>query len=148
MNWYPHKTVATVVEKDNRFLMVEEQSDGKVVFNQPAGHLEAGETLFDAARRETLEETGAEITALEPYLLFDIPHIHQIYFMFRARLMEPAFHRTQESAQVRLFEAREIPWDEIAFPVIEKTLQIYLADRPSGEFPFQIHPILAKMKPD
>ena len=68
--------------------------------------------------------------------------------MFRARMESPTFHRTKESAQVRLFAAQEIPWDEIAFPVIEKTLQIYLANRPGDEFPFQIHPILGKMKRD
>lgn len=67
MTWYPHKTVATVVERDGRFLMVEERADGEVVFNQPAGHLEAGETLAQAALRETLEETGWQVE-LQNYL--------------------------------------------------------------------------------
>ena len=53
----PHVTVATVVERDGRFLFVEELSHGKRVINQPAGHLEAGESLVEAAVRETLEET-------------------------------------------------------------------------------------------
>ena len=53
----PHVTVATVVERDGRFLFVEEHSEGAVVINQPAGHLEAGESLVEAAVRETLEET-------------------------------------------------------------------------------------------
>jgi len=61
MGWYPHKTVATVVEQDGRFLMVEESADGEIVFNQPAGHLERDESLIDAAIRETLEETGWEV---------------------------------------------------------------------------------------
>ena len=54
----PHLTVAAVVERDGRFLLVEERSSGKVVLNQPAGHVEAGETLVQAVVRETLEETG------------------------------------------------------------------------------------------
>lgn len=58
MDWTPHKTVATVVERDGRFLLVEEMADGRLVFNQPAGHVEAGESLLAAAARETLEETG------------------------------------------------------------------------------------------
>ena len=66
--WTPHVTVATVVEKDGRFLFVEEHSEGvtHTVFNQPAGHVESGETLIQAAIRETLEETGhtVEIDAL------------------------------------------------------------------------------------
>ena len=113
----------------------------------PAGYLENGESVKEGARRESLEETGAKLDQLKPYLLFDIPHINQLYLMFRARMESPTFHRTKESAQVRLFDSREIPWDAIAFPVIEKTLQIYLENRPGGKFPFQIHPILTKMKP-
>lgn len=60
--WTPHATVATIVERDGRFLMVEEMANGAVpVINQPAGHIEAGETIIDAARRETLEETGWKV---------------------------------------------------------------------------------------
>lgn len=60
--WTPHATVATIVEKDGRFLMVEENINGIAVINQPAGHIEANETVLDAARRETLEETGWNVT--------------------------------------------------------------------------------------
>ena len=56
--WTPHTTVAAVIERDGRFLLVEEHTAAGVRFNQPAGHWEAGETLIEAARRETLEETG------------------------------------------------------------------------------------------
>ena len=55
-----HLTVATVVEKDNLFLMVRETRDGVQVINQPAGHVEPGEDILHAALRETLEETGWE----------------------------------------------------------------------------------------
>src|SRR3982751_655872 len=56
--WRPHVTVAAVVERDGRFLLVEEETDEGTVFNQPAGHLEPGESLLSAAARETLEETA------------------------------------------------------------------------------------------
>ena len=61
--WTPHVTVATVVERANRYLLVEERdkNTGELVFNQPAGHLESGESLPGAALRETLEETGWEV---------------------------------------------------------------------------------------
>ncbi len=58
MVWKPHVTVASVIEQDGRFLMVEERAGGKLVLNQPAGHLEPGESLVDAAVRETREETA------------------------------------------------------------------------------------------
>lgn len=57
MNWFPHVTVATLVEMEGKFLLVQELSDGQTVLNQPAGHLEQGETMLQAAVRETLEET-------------------------------------------------------------------------------------------
>ncbi|MDR0780892.1 MAG: NUDIX hydrolase [Pseudomonadales bacterium] len=66
MIWLAHNSVATIVERDGLFLMVEERDEGRVVFNQPAGHLDEHESLFDAARRETLEESAwhVELTAL------------------------------------------------------------------------------------
>ena len=58
MTWYPHSTVAVIVEKDGKFLIVEEESSGKVVYNQPAGHVEQNESLISAAKREAFEETA------------------------------------------------------------------------------------------
>ncbi|VVM68629.1 Phosphatase NudJ [Pseudomonas fluorescens] len=63
MDWKPHITVATIVEDNGRFLMVEETKHGRTVLNQPAGHLDPNETLIEAAVRETLEETGWDVEA-------------------------------------------------------------------------------------
>jgi len=60
MQWKPNTTVAAIAEKDSRFLLVEESINDKLVFNQPAGHLEHGESLLDAVKREVLEETAWE----------------------------------------------------------------------------------------
>ena len=72
MSWTPHVTVATIVQDQQRFLFVEERSMNvsHLVINQPAGHVEANETLIEAAVRETLEETG---------WLVDITHLLGIY---------------------------------------------------------------------
>jgi 8-oxo-dGTP pyrophosphatase MutT (NUDIX family) len=61
--WRPDVTVAAVVEENGRFLFVEERVRGQLVLNQPAGHLEAGESLIEAVCRETLEESAWEIEA-------------------------------------------------------------------------------------
>lgn len=58
MVWKPHVTVAAVMERDQRFLLVEEETNHGVRFNQPAGHLEEGESLIDAVIREVYEETA------------------------------------------------------------------------------------------
>ena len=58
MIWTPHVTVAAVIEQHGRFLLVQERESGRTVLNQPAGHLEDGESLVAAVIRETLEETG------------------------------------------------------------------------------------------
>lgn len=73
--WTPHATVAAIVVKDDRFLMVEEISGGQKVFNQPAGHVEQGETIIDATIRETLEETGWAIrpTAIQGLYTYTAP---------------------------------------------------------------------------
>ncbi|MCW8955694.1 MAG: NUDIX domain-containing protein, partial [Gammaproteobacteria bacterium] len=58
MIWKPHATVAAIIEQDGRFLMVEEESEGLIVLNQPAGHLDPDESLIQAVIRETREETA------------------------------------------------------------------------------------------
>jgi 8-oxo-dGTP pyrophosphatase MutT (NUDIX family) len=62
MVWKPDVTVAAVIERDARFLLVEERIRGQLVFNQPAGHLEDGESLLEAVVREVLEETAWSFT--------------------------------------------------------------------------------------
>ncbi|MFT0211157.1 NUDIX hydrolase [Pseudomonas sp. F1_0610] len=61
MRFLPHVTVATIIEDQGRFLLVKELINGREVFNQPAGHLEANESLIQASIRETMEETGWEV---------------------------------------------------------------------------------------
>jgi len=68
-NWIPHVTVAAVVQHKTQILMVEEQINAKMVINQPAGHWEMGESLTDAVKRETLEETACIV---EPKYLIGI----------------------------------------------------------------------------
>ena len=111
----------------------------------PAGYLENGETVSAGAMRETLEEACAKVEIIAPYALYNISHVNQIYLMFRARLVDKDFKPGPESSDVKLFTEKEIPWDEIAFTVITKTLKNYYTDRRVGAFPFQIGDILPKI---
>ena len=74
--WYPHVTVAAVIERDGKYLLVEERSNGNLVYNQPAGHLDPNETLEQAAVRETLEETGwhIQLDGVVGIALYESPH--------------------------------------------------------------------------
>ncbi len=111
----------------------------------PAGYLENGETLAQGARRETLEEAGAKLGELIPYGLYNICHVNQIYLMFRAQLEELDFAPGTESLEVRLFAENDLPWEDLAFPVIERTLARYVADRTDGNFSFHIEDIVRRM---
>lgn len=100
----------------------------------PAGFMENGETVAQAAARETVEEARASVVDLELYGLFNIPHVNQVYIMFRGDLKTPSFAAGFESLDVRLVKEEEIPWDELAFPVIHRTLNLFFDDRKRGSF--------------
>ncbi len=100
----------------------------------PAGFLENGETLPAGAARETVEEARANVEVGELYTVISLPHISQIYVMFRARLLDLGFGPGPESLEVRLFDEASIPWNEIAFRTIARTLRLYFLDRKLGRF--------------
>ncbi len=135
----PKMVVGCIPEYKDKLLLAKrniEPRKGK--WTLPAGFLENAESVQAGALRETLEETRATAQIIEPYRLFNIVFVDQIYFMFRAKLTSTNFGPTTESSEVRLFSEDEIPWDEIAFEVIKQTLQHYFADRKKGEYPFKV----------
>ncbi|MCR9258602.1 MAG: NUDIX hydrolase [Pseudomonadaceae bacterium] len=112
----------------------------------PAGFLENGETIAAGAARETEEEANARVSDLELYTVFSLPHISQAYMFYRAQLRDLDFSSGEESLDVRLFKEDEIPWDNLAFPVINKSLQYYFDDRKSGQFQFRSEAIEFKRR--
>lgn len=109
----------------------------------PAGYMENAETTVEAALRETLEEACAKVDIHGLYTLINLPHINQVYMIFLADL-RGAFDIGPESLEVALFEEDEIPWDELAFPTIERTLRHFYADRDAEHFPLHISDIGAE----
>ena len=103
----------------------------------PAGFLENGETISAGAARETSEEANARVDGLELYTVFSLPHISQAYMFFRAELQDLDFSSGEESLEVALFREEDIPWDNLAFPVIGQSLKFYFEDRIKGEFPIR-----------
>jgi len=101
----------------------------------PAGYMENGETTLAGAKRETHEEAGADIINTQLYRLFDIPFISQVYLFYLADMSSGKHSPGIESLETALFEEKDIPWQDLAFPVIHDVLQEYFEDRKKGVFP-------------
>ena len=114
----------------------------------PAGFLENGETLAAGALRETHEEANARVEIGELYTVISLPHINQVYMMFRARLISPEFGPGHESLEVRLFDEDDVPWGELAFRTITRTLRNYFLDRKLGGFPTRVSGIERRTQRD
>ena len=89
------------------------------------------------ALRETWEEARARVEILAPYSLFNLPHVNQLYVIFRAVLPEPVFEPGPESEDVRLFAEQDIPWADLAFGTVRQTLTFFFEDRARGLFPMR-----------
>ncbi|MDR2113493.1 MAG: NUDIX hydrolase [Candidatus Accumulibacter sp.] len=114
MIWKPHVTVAAVVERNGKFLLVEEETDEGIQFNQPAGHLERGEALNEAVVREALEETGY---AFAPRFLVGVYHWHHprkdITYLRFAFGGEITGHDAGRALDTGILGARWLSLDEI-----------------------------------
>lgn len=98
----------------------------------PAGFMENGESASQGAAREALEEANARVEIEDLYTVYSIPHISQVYMMFRARLLDEDFSAGTESLEVKLVTEDEIPWDQLAFAMVKRTLEHFLQDRRVG----------------
>jgi len=93
-----------------------------------------------------LEEANARLKNSQLYTIFSLPHISQVYMFFRADLADLDFSSGSESLEVALFSETDIPWDELAFPVINKTLEYYFADRQNDTYPTHYEDILFRRR--
>jgi ADP-ribose pyrophosphatase YjhB (NUDIX family) len=117
----------------------------------PAGFMENNETTAQAAVRETEEEAGADIEIGELFSLLNVAQVHQVHLFYLARLRSLDFAAGIESLEVGLFAERDIPWDELAFPTIRKTLELFFEDcvklrEGGGRFGFHSHDIVHPMR--
>ncbi|UCD88210.1 MAG: NUDIX hydrolase [Desulfobacterales bacterium] len=139
----PKMVVGCIPEWGDRILMCRraiQPRHGR--WTLPAGYLENGETVSEAAKREAFEEARARLENVTPYALFNLTFVNEVYLMFRANLVDTNFKPGEESLEVKLMVEDEIPWGHIAFPVIRETLVRYFKDRETGYFSFQMGNIL------
>jgi ADP-ribose pyrophosphatase YjhB (NUDIX family) len=135
----PKMVVGCIPEWEDKILLCRRAIEPRHgLWTLPAGFMENGETTAEGAARETWEEAGARIEIGPLYTLFNLPHIDQVYFMFRARLLDLDYKPGIETLEARLFTEQEIPWDQLAFRTIKATLELYFRDRADGDFSFHI----------
>ena len=96
--------------------------------------MELGESTAAGAARETLEEAGAVVEIGTLYSLLNVPHAEQVHLFYLANMTSPHFEAGEESLEVALFNERDIPWSELAFPTVKQTLEWFFADRAAGLF--------------
>jgi ADP-ribose pyrophosphatase YjhB (NUDIX family) len=122
----------------------------------PAGFMENEETTAEAAVRETEEEAGANVELGNLFTLLNVAHVHQVHLFYLARLLDLDYAAGIESLDVQLFAEHEIPWDDLAFPTIRTTLELFFADRrkmrEGGSYGFHsrdiTRPMRAPVEPD
>ncbi len=135
----PRMVVGCIVEWEDRVLLCRRAIEPRYgLWTVPAGFMENGETTYQGAARETLEEANARVEIGQLYALYNIPHINQVYILFRARLLDRNFHAGAETLEAKLLAENEIPWDQIAFATVRNTLTHYYSDRRNGEYQFHM----------
>ena len=134
----PNLIVGTICVKEDQILLCKRNIEPRFgLWTLPAGFMENSETLQEGALRETKEETQASPKIIAPYSAFSLTHISQVHFFYLAELGDESFGPTSESSEVELFYEKDIPWDQIAFPTVTKTLKYYFEDKKKGDFPFR-----------
>ncbi|MEE4362048.1 MAG: NUDIX hydrolase [Pseudomonadales bacterium] len=108
----------------------------------PAGFMENGETAAEGALRETWEEARANVELDGLYTLFNLPHINQVYLFYRGRLVAPEYDAGPESLAVELVAPEDLPWNELAFPVVRDTLRYWCEDRTTQQYPVRSGDVL------
>lgn len=101
----------------------------------PAGFMENRETTAEGAAREMWEEAEARAVDMALYRIFDVPHISQVYVFYRCQVLDDQFGAGSESLESKLYSEADIPWDELAFPVVIEMLREFFEDRKTQNFP-------------
>ncbi len=135
----PKMVVGIVASQEHKVLMCRRAIEPRKGFwTLPAGFMENGETTMAGAIRETWEEAYAKVDSPTLYRMFELPYINQVYIFYRAKLLDGKYSAGPESLDVQLFSEDQIPWSEIAFPIVTEILHEHFDDTRKNEFPVRI----------
>jgi len=131
----PKMVVGCLATYGDRILLCKRAIEPRLgLWTLPAGFMENNESAPEGAAREAMEEANARVEITDLYTVYSIPHISQVYMMFRARLLDPDVSPGIESLEVRLAREDEIPWDQLAFAMVKRSLEHFIEDRRTGVF--------------
>ncbi len=130
----PNNVCGAILTWDKKILLCKRAIKPRLgLWTLPAGFMENGETVIEAAARESMEEANAASDELNLFGVFSLPHISQVYLIFQGELTTDRVSPGVESLETGLFEIKDIPWNELAFPVVTHCLQLYInqqSDKP------------------
>ncbi|HET9041693.1 MAG TPA: NUDIX hydrolase [Burkholderiales bacterium] len=139
----PKMVIGCIAEWEDRILLCRRAIEPRLgLWTLPAGFMENGETVAQAALRETLEEANARVELAAMYSVLSVPHVNQVHIFYRGRLLDLGFGPGEESLEVALFAEADVPWKELAFRTISTTLRHYYGDRKAGAYGFHTGEIL------
>ena len=143
----PKLVVGCVPEHEGRILLCRRAIEPRRGYwTVPAGFMENGETLQQAAARESQEEALAQVTIGSLLAVVHVLHAQQVHVFFRATLAEARYGAGAESLEVVLLAPEAIPWDELAFPSTDFALRRYLEDKATGAEPHHFTSVERRLK--
>ncbi len=135
----PKVVTGCVAQWQDKILMCKRAIEPHIgTWTLPAGFMENRETLQEAAARETFEEATARTSNLELFAIYNLPHISQVYVMFKADVIDGEASSGIESLETEFVDESNIPWSELSFPIITETLKLYFEDRKRGVFSLHV----------
>lgn len=131
----PRVIAGAILEREGRLLLCQRGIPPRVgTWTLPAGFMERGESVEEAAHREVWEETGIDAEILTPYSIFSVPPTNELYIIYRARLRAWNDAPGHETQAVGWFLPEEIPWDAIFYPAIRQILERYIDEHAGGAY--------------
>jgi len=126
----PKNVVGCLLEWQGKVLLCKRAIEPRLgLWTLPAGFMENKESTIEGAAREAFEEATAKCDDLRLFAVYNLPRISQVYLMFHGTLRDGFAEANEETLEVALFDEANIPWNDLAFPVVSETLMRYYERR-------------------
>ncbi len=145
----PRMVVGTIPVLEDRILLCKRAIAPRYnTWTLPAGFMELGESTAEGAIRETLEETGIQINLKNLFTVIDVPEVEQLHLFYLADALDEELNLGSECLEARYYKESEIPWDELSFHTVIKTIWRFFEDRRIGMFGIHYYSISCKNNPN